>query len=195
MNTISFLGNIGCGKSTWARCLAKRGFAIFLENLSAHQFLADYWSRKINPFHTQIEFYVLWLKQYSQSYKNGGGILDSSIISHHNIFTKKMLENQIISQQEFDVCDAFYNSVFDVICCRNVYLYCELDECYRRATVRSRANEMHDKEFLEEIHLRLQNIYKENNKNFTFIDITNLDSGRKEDVDHVLSILKKENVI
>ncbi|MDE5990034.1 MAG: deoxynucleoside kinase [Clostridia bacterium] len=183
MPPISFIGNIGCGKSTWGKVLEQRGWIVYYEKLSEFSFLQEYWRNKANPFQTQIEFYSSWLHQYIQASKSENGLIDSSIISHHNIFTHKMLEEKLITQQEYNLCDKLYNNILEVTNCRYVYLYCNCEECLRRASVRARENELRNEQMIEYVQSRLQNIHDQCGQEMSVIDITNLSPKCDRDID------------
>jgi deoxyadenosine/deoxycytidine kinase len=124
-----FIGNIGCGKSTWLKALNKNGYNTVAEDLSEITFLQDYWTNHQFSFHTQIGFYASWLNLYNRAEKIGGAFIDSSIMSHHLVFTKYMSEHSLLTSKEFHVCNQLYEAIMNRICHECVFLYCELEEC------------------------------------------------------------------
>lgn len=194
MKPISFMGNIGCGKSTWATKLSTKGYHIVFEDLNAIKYLEKYWKSGVYSFHTQIEFYATWLDlYYSAIQENGVSIIDSSIISHHMVFSCYMKKNKLITEEEFFVCCQLYSAISKLVDCNTVYLFCNIDELHRRTTVRNRTLEPHQREFLIEINCMFENIVEK--LRIPTIDISNLSPSNDKDCITFENKLKEYGVI
>lgn len=188
MKPLCFMGNIGCGKSTWANQLSSHGYLVASENLNTIKYLDNYWKYGTHAFHTQVEFYATWLDLYYQAnQKNRHSIIDSSIISHHMIFSTYMNNHKIISADEFFVCEQLYSAISSVIDCKTVYLYCNIEELYRRAMIRNRPLEKHQMNFLIEIEHMFKKVT--NNLDIPKIDISNKSPNSPEDYIEFVNVL------
>lgn len=180
MKPICFMGNIGCGKSTWATKLSTKGYYIAFEDLNKIKYLEQYWKSGNFSFHTQIEFYATWLDlYYNANTQNRTSIIDSSIISHHMVFSYYMKKNKLISEDEFFVCCQLYSAISKLVDYNTVYLFCDIEELYHRTTVRNRILEPHQKDFLIEINCIFENLVKK--LEIPTIDISNLSPNNEKD--------------
>lgn len=191
MNVISFVGCMGCGKSSWTSVLTRSGYHATMEDLGRNPFLHHYWSQGDYPFHTQVSFYTHWLSQYLDASKYEKSIMDSSVISHHEVFTHHMYMEGILTESEYAVCCDLYNSVIELSDCRFIYLRCDEQELYRRIQCRNREHELNSKAYVSTLHQRLEFIASHNSHIVRSIDITSLSPSCKSDLEQFLFMLEE----
>ena len=193
-NPCIFHGNIGCGKSSWMRQMSLLGYNTVFEDLSDVIYLHDYWETGKFAFHTQIGFYASWLKLYNLAVSMGGAFIDSSIFSHHYIFTKYMYDHRILAKKEYDQCEELFQQIVQFVKCTCIYIRCSLPENLRRVQQRSRNLEKNDRDFICELNNRFEMYYASNENNMYNIDITLLNPNEAGDVAAFVKQLEKVGV-
>lgn len=189
-----FIGCAGCGKSSWVKRLSLLGYRTVFEDLSDIVFSKDYWRNGAFAFHTQIGFYSLWLRLYNESMQIGGAFIDSSIVSHHFIFTRYMYDTGVLSEMEFRQCEQMFQEIMRVVSCSSVYLQCETEQNLLRLHQRNRDMEKNNEKYICEIKRRFDQYYDMNKCHVPSIDITFLDPDKEDDVSKFLFELKKGGV-
>ena len=189
-----FHGSIGCGKSSWVKQLASLGYKTIYEDLSDVMYLYDYWKTGKFAFHTQVGFFASWLKLYNIAINVNGAFIDSSIFSHHYIFTKYMYDNGFLSKREFEQCEQLFQQIIQFVKCICIYLRCLPTENINRVQQRNRGVEKKDKNFILEINNRFEMYYASNKSNMYYIDITSLNPNQESDVEEFMKQLKKVGV-
>lgn len=190
MKPLSFLGHIGCGKSTWAQAITEYcGLSLVKENLQDIHFLPYFWREQRYAFHTQVGFYLEWWKLYNDAMWQKQCLIDSSIISHHLIFSTYMFEHQILDIYEFAMCKNLYEMIVCETSVNTVYLHCDMEVLKQRIKKRNRKDELHSSQYLSE----LQALYWKAQKkyNLPIIDISHLSPYNEKDVGSVVTLLKK----
>lgn len=194
MNPLSFFGNIGCGKSTWAQVIAQYcGFHLIKENLQDILFLQHFWKDRQYAFHTQIGFYLEWVSLYRYAALQQQSLMDSSILSHHQIFSTYMVNHQILDKYEFEMCTELYNYILSNTSFNTIYLHCDIDVLEQRIKSRNRTNELHDQKYI----IELQKLFWETQKHYCLpiIDISHLSPFNEKDVETVMALLQKEKFV
>lgn len=190
MKPLVLMGNIGCGKTSWGKVLSQKGYNVICEDLTAVTHLNEYWKTGQNAFFTQLEFYISWIELYnkSQSCKQLC-LIDSSILSHHLVFTKYMFNKNILSAEEFQICNSLFENILELIDINVVYLYCNSVELINRIKMRNRENELNSYNYI----IDLDNMFNEvvEQYNIPVIDISNLDVNNNDDVDYFVKKMKE----
>lgn len=181
MKSCMFIGNMGCGKSTWLEALNHHGYRTIFEDLSNVIYLNDYWEKGLFAFHTQVSFYATWLNLYNKANQIGGALIDSSILSHHLVFTQYMFDVGTLDQNEYNLCCQLFNAIYDNIDCKCVYLHCDLSENIKRVINRSRNNEKRNVDFITEMNNRFDRLAYISKNPMLCIDITALSPQSDED--------------
>ena len=189
-----FHGNIGCGKSSWMKQIFLLGYNTVFEDISDIAYLNDYWKTGDFAFHTQIGFYTSWLKLYNMAVNKGGAFIDSSIFSHHYIFTKYMYDCGILTKKEYQQCEELFRQIVQIVCCTCIYIQCSLLENLRRVKQRNRKLEKNDKEYICELHNRFELFYESHKANMYKIDITLLNNNEEDDIKEFLNKLEKAGI-
>lgn len=109
----------------------------------------------------------------------GGAFIDSSILSHHHIFTKYMVENSILSIKEYKQCCKLFDAILNTIEC--IFLYCDLKQNKNRVSERNRVNEINNESYINLLKMRFDVLYENNKNNIIKIDITDLNPYHKND--------------
>lgn len=189
-----FHGSIGCGKSSWVQKLSLLEYKTISEDLSDIIYLHDYWTRGEFAFHTQIGFYSSWLKLYNKAMRMNGAFIDSSIFSHHYIFTKYMYDTGILSTKEYKQCEQLFQQIIQFVECICIYIRCSPQENINRVQQRNRVAEKNSKDFILEINHRFERYYASHKDTMRTIDVTSLNPNRKSDVEEFIKQLAKAGI-
>lgn len=181
MKNCVFIGNIGCGKSSWVDAFHHHGFQVVKENLDEIYFLQDYWTSGRYAFHAQVGFYATWFNLYNTANLLRGAFMDSSILSHHMIFTEYMHDNALLAEKEYRVCQQLFDAIWSNVQCHNVFLHCSLEENLSRVEKRARKFEIKNREFICMLYNKYNELYYKIQDEMLFIDITNLSPQSDDD--------------
>jgi len=179
MPIITIDGNIGVGKTTILNYLhSNYNINIDLEPIDKWKtFLDNIYINKKNFFNFQIRVWLdrSWIQEKDL---NVNIIMERSPYFIRNTFNKYMYNNDLITQNEFNILNELYNKT-DLIWNPNYYIYLRSDpnKCLKRIINRGRENEQNITiDYLNDIHNLHEETYKqilENNKNIICIDIEN----------------------
>lgn len=181
MKNCMFIGNMGCGKSTWLKALNQHGYRTIFEDLSDIVYLKDYWEKGTFAFHTQVSFYASWLNLYNKANQMGGALLDSSILSHHMVFTQHMFDDGTLDRNEYNLCCQLFNAIYNNIDCQCIYLHCDVDENIKRVSNRSRNLEKRNVDYVIEMNKRFEILAYAQRNHMLSINITALSPHSYED--------------
>ncbi len=193
---IAIAGNIGAGKSTLAKEVAKYyGWRLELESVEENPYLKEFYEdMKKWAFHLQIHFLNSRFEQIQRLRKLDENIVqDRSIYEDAHIFAKNLFESGLMAKREYDNYFALYTSMIGFIQAPDllIYLRADVPTLIRRIELRSRAYEAGMRlDYLQ----NLNKYYEEwisgyGEGKLLIIDVNNIDFVKNKD--HLSEILTK----
>lgn len=157
---ISIGGSIGSGKSTVLSELKKLNYDIFFEPVSEWTHLNKFYEdpkRWAFTFQIEILYSFLKCKRHSDFI-----ISERSPYESYQIFSKQLLKQKILSNDEFNV----YKNVYDELgWSPDIFIYLKTDPhvCLQRIKQRNRECECNiDISYLQQLHESYETMYKKN---------------------------------
>ena len=178
---ITIAGNVGAGKSTLTKLLAKElNLLAHFEKVDTNPYLDDFYTDQEKwGFHLQLYFLAQRFQQQKELCENGfDNIQDRSIYEDVEIFAKSLYDNKKMSQRDYETYrDLFYNMIPylkkpDIM----IYLNGSTDSIINRISLRGRDME---KRVPHEYWENLNNRYDTWIKTYTDSPILNVN------IDHV----------
>jgi len=192
MKLIAIEGNIGVGKSTLLNTLGKREDSIVFKQ-PVHEWNPLLIKFYKNPAKYSFQLQNLILGSYQKiqkeielKLKNKNKykyiFIECCGFTSFNVFTKNLLENSLITQEnydsiylEFKVCISHLPDIF-------VYLDCPSEICLKRINERKRVGEEDiNILLLKQIHERYEDVWKELNQHNTSLKCIKIQSGNSRD--------------
>lgn len=180
LNYISVSGNIGTGKTTLVKNLAKDlGWQALIETPSS--FLYNYYlDPKRWAFCTQIDYYTQFIDHLLIIRKAKDKVLiqDRNIIETVEVFNKFQYSNNFLTEMEFKLLRNLHNKCKQVIDLNPeilIYVYCPIDVLLER--IKSRGKNYENNINLDYL-TRLQGCYDNWINSFNFCPVISLDSDQ-----------------
>lgn len=140
---LAIAGNIGAGKTTLAKEIAKKySWKLELESVEDNPYLKDFYEdMKTWSFHLQVHFLNSRFEQVRRIKEEGLSVVqDRSIYEDAHIFAKNLFESGFLAEREYKNYLSLYNSMIGYIKEPDllVYLKADIPTLIRRIELRSR---------------------------------------------------------
>ncbi|MCD8202020.1 MAG: deoxynucleoside kinase [Prevotella sp.] len=122
---IAVSGNIGSGKTTLTRMLAKAyGWTPYFET-GDNPYLADYYADMPRwSFNTQVHFLSKRLRDASEIGRTGGYVIqDRTIYEDAHVFARNLRQRQLMSQRDYDCYVQLFNLLTDRLPLPDLLIY------------------------------------------------------------------------
>ncbi|TYB81203.1 MAG: AAA family ATPase, partial [Kosmotoga sp.] len=144
-NIIVMAGNVGAGKSTFAKVISEKlGFEVHHERVENNPFLEEfYYDQKEWSYHLQSYFLVhryISLKNAEEENKNI--VFDRSIYEDYEIFSKNLYATGKMTKREFYAYEEMYKSMCKYLRHPDLLVYIDSDVDTILTRIRRRGREM-----------------------------------------------------
>ncbi len=109
---ISVVGNLGAGKTVLTKLLCDKGkFSAYWEKPEERPFHIEYGKdQKRWALANQMDFFLFRCEQEAAARRNDAtAVFDGGFDQDYHVYTKHILNRGYLNQEEFDVCERFYN--------------------------------------------------------------------------------------
>jgi len=197
---IAISGNIGAGKTTLTKHLAKYlGWTLELEDVDDNPYLSDFYEDMPRwAFHLQVYFLNSRFRQVSDIVKNSSSVIqDRTIYEDAHIFAKCLRDQGDMNLTDYDT----YRALFDLMMPHVkppdllIYLRSDVDALVENIKKRGRSyEETIDVNYLIRLNDYYENWIKSyNNGDLLILDITHLDFVKNQsDMDFIISKIKEK---
>ena len=169
-------GNIGVGKTSLAKALAKKwDYLMVLEEFEENEFLSDFYKSGTSVnFQTELRFIVDRFSQLREGLEKNRPIVTDYFIEKSLIFSENSL-----TAREFRLFQEVYQILFDKIRRPDLFIYLSSDVARLQSNIRRRNRNMEQDisgEYLEKINKRyLKYVSAHKALNSLFLDVSKYD--------------------
>jgi deoxyadenosine/deoxycytidine kinase len=177
-NIIVMAGNVGAGKSTFAKVISEKlGFEVHHERVENNPFLEEfYYDQKEWSYHLQSYFLVhRYISLKNAEEENKSIVFDRSIYEDYEIFSKNLYATGKMTKREFYAYEEMYKSMCKYLRHPDLLVYIDSDVDTILTRIRRRGREM---ELQTPISYwqQLDNLYKLWIKKYNFSRIYKIDA-------------------
>jgi deoxyadenosine/deoxycytidine kinase len=143
---IALAGNIGAGKTSFTKVLAKRlGWQISLEAVDENPYLYDFYrDMKTWAYHSQLFYLGQTVKTHHQNIQRQYSVIqDRTFYENAEIFSKNLYQQGLISARDWETYRALYHSALNMSTAPDliIYLKANVETLTRRILERGREAE------------------------------------------------------
>jgi deoxyadenosine/deoxycytidine kinase len=176
---ITIAGNIGVGKSTLVRLLAKRnGWEPVFEAVTENPYLADFYrDMRRWSFPSQVFFLSRRLQQHHYLLQQPGSIIqDRSVYEDAEIFARNLFEQGDMSDRDWSCYGDLYRTLTLLLQPPDLVIYLRASVPTLRRRIAGRGRDF-EQEISDEYLARLNHLYDEWSRNFSLSPVLTIDTN------------------
>ncbi|MFH0989212.1 MAG: deoxynucleoside kinase [bacterium] len=197
---VAVAGNIGAGKSSLTRLLAKEfGWRPYFESVDDNPYLPDFYTDMRRwSFHLQIYFLANRFKNHKQMVECGEPVIqDRSIYEDAEIFARNLYDIGKMDQRDYDNYVSLFHVMTDYLKSPHlmIYLRASVDTLVDQISRRGRSFEQAiERKYLEQLNKHYEDwISRYNRGPLLIIESNNLDFvNRDKDFEYIIALLKEK---